>query len=121
VDPLKRLPGRGLHLCPEAACVAKAVGRKAFNRALRRRVAEADVDRLVGTVAQELDGTVRRLLRDALRDGRARPAGATRTRDVLEEAEVLDPELSEVLRTLTEQKRRLASAGREVGKPGTES
>lgn len=35
-DPAQRLPGRGAYLHPGADCLAKAVKRRAFGRALRR-------------------------------------------------------------------------------------
>ncbi|MGH3734834.1 MAG: YlxR family protein [Micromonosporaceae bacterium] len=34
-DPTHRLPGRGAHLHPDPACLAKAERRRAFGRALR--------------------------------------------------------------------------------------
>ena len=34
-DPARRLPGRGAHLHPDPACLASAVKRRAFGRALR--------------------------------------------------------------------------------------
>lgn len=34
-DPARRLPGRGAHLHPDAACLALALRRRAFGRALR--------------------------------------------------------------------------------------
>ncbi|WP_374929737.1 YlxR family protein [Kytococcus sedentarius] len=35
LDPARRLPGRGAHLHPDAACVERAVQRRAIPRALR--------------------------------------------------------------------------------------
>jgi predicted RNA-binding protein YlxR (DUF448 family) len=35
VDGDRRLPGRGTYLCPDAECVARAVGRGAIPRRLR--------------------------------------------------------------------------------------
>ncbi|MGH3648258.1 MAG: YlxR family protein [Micromonosporaceae bacterium] len=34
-DPARRMPGRGAHLHPDSACLAKAESRRAFGRALR--------------------------------------------------------------------------------------
>ena len=34
-DPARRLPGRGAHLHPDPACLALAMRRRAFGRALR--------------------------------------------------------------------------------------
>ncbi|MGH3716899.1 MAG: YlxR family protein [Micromonosporaceae bacterium] len=34
-DPARQLPGRGAHLHPDPACLAKAERRRAFGRALR--------------------------------------------------------------------------------------
>ena len=34
-DPARRLPGRGAHLHPDPACLARALRRRAFGRALR--------------------------------------------------------------------------------------
>jgi predicted RNA-binding protein YlxR (DUF448 family) len=35
-DPARRLPGRGAHLHPDPTCLALAVRRRAFGRALRK-------------------------------------------------------------------------------------
>ncbi|HEY6597244.1 MAG TPA: YlxR family protein [Asanoa sp.] len=49
-DPTRRLPGRGAHLHPDPACLALAVRRHAFGRALRK----------VGVFdTSELDGHIR--------------------------------------------------------------
>jgi predicted RNA-binding protein YlxR (DUF448 family) len=37
-DPERRLPGRGAFLCPRPECWERAVARRAFPRAFRRRV-----------------------------------------------------------------------------------
>ncbi|MCB9477185.1 MAG: YlxR family protein [Deltaproteobacteria bacterium] len=36
-DPERRRPGRGAYLCPDAACVDKAIKKGALARGLRRR------------------------------------------------------------------------------------
>lgn len=46
VDSRRRLGGRGAWLHPKADCLEMAVRRKAFGRALRRRVTPADAEGL---------------------------------------------------------------------------
>ena len=48
VDPRRRLPGRGGYLHPDAACVARALRRRAFSRALRTEVDTAAAGRVLG-------------------------------------------------------------------------
>jgi len=59
--------GRSAYLCPSADCLARALERKAFSRALRRAVDTADVDGLRTRIVCEI---VRRAPRAAGRDRR---------------------------------------------------
>ena len=40
-DPAQRLPGRGAYICPEAACVQRALRPKVLERALKEPVSPA--------------------------------------------------------------------------------
>nr|WP_244615757.1 YlxR family protein [Stackebrandtia albiflava] len=61
-DPPRRLPGRGAHLHPDAACLTQALRRRAFGRALRLSVAvdSTALERYVTSrrdpAAREIDG-----------------------------------------------------------------
>jgi len=67
VDPQMRLPGRGAHTCADPGCVARAVKRAGFPRALRRGVDVPPLEQLVRSAASassrrahELLGLMRR-------------------------------------------------------------
>jgi len=51
-DPARRLPGRGAHLHPTPACLALALRRRAFPRALRvsGALASGTLERYVGSL-----------------------------------------------------------------------
>jgi predicted RNA-binding protein YlxR (DUF448 family) len=54
VDLKGRLPGRGAYLCNSRECVAAAVSRQQFNRALRCECQPAELSELTDRVAGEL-------------------------------------------------------------------
>lgn len=73
VDRHLKAPGRGAHLCYDAACIHAAAKRKAFGRAFKRPVAPVDPERLVAEVGAAIDARIR----DGLAIGRR--AGWTRS------------------------------------------
>jgi predicted RNA-binding protein YlxR (DUF448 family) len=70
-DPLGRVPGRGMYLCPVRGCIEKACERKAWARGLRRRVAAPEPASLVATCVAQIERSARALVEAGLADGRA--------------------------------------------------
>lgn len=54
--------GRGAYTCPDAACIGRAVTRRAFARVLRGDVGRLTAEGVVGAVAEAVRGKVSRLL-----------------------------------------------------------
>lgn len=67
-DLRRRLPGRGVHLCPRPECVRRALKRRPFGRRLRTAV-RVDEDRLLEQLHTELRDGLERLLEDGKRSG----------------------------------------------------
>lgn len=74
LDPLQRAAGRGVYVCPEGTCLARAC-RGGFARGLRRRVAAGDAAALRSTVVAGLEGALASELARGVVDGRVRRAG----------------------------------------------
>jgi len=72
VDYRRRLPGRGAYTCPDPDCVATAVKRQQFKRALRASFS-SDTQKLL----EELAGQLRQRVADLV--GMARKAGQVRS------------------------------------------
>ena len=56
VDPRRRAPGRGAYVHPDAGCVAAAVKRRAFGRALRTTVDSAAAAVVLSAYLQSREG-----------------------------------------------------------------
>jgi predicted RNA-binding protein YlxR (DUF448 family) len=69
VDRNLKLPGRGAHLCHDAACLEKAIRRKAFGRAFRQPVGAIDGEALRGRILEAVEARVVDLLGIARRAG----------------------------------------------------
>ena len=53
IDPSGKEPGRGAYICHSAQCVAMAVKKKAFERALRAAVPSELIEELKKTVQED--------------------------------------------------------------------
>lgn len=71
-DPLQRRGGRGVYLCPSAACLDRAARKGGLARGLRRRVALATPGALAAAALQALEEAAAGISSRALADGRAR-------------------------------------------------
>ena len=69
LDLFGRLPGRGAHVCPDVACLARAVDRNAFGRALRAPVKQADPIALAQNARTNGYEQVKAMLATCLRSG----------------------------------------------------
>jgi uncharacterized protein len=54
-DPAQRLPGRGAYICPEAACVQRALRPKVLERALKEPVSPAALASLQAALNEYLE------------------------------------------------------------------
>lgn len=50
VDRGGKAPGRGVYLCPDPECCAKAKKRKALQRSFGAGISDEDIDRIIGEV-----------------------------------------------------------------------
>jgi predicted RNA-binding protein YlxR (DUF448 family) len=68
-DLYGRLPGRGIHLCPDFACFKKAAENNSLSRSLRTSARIEDVTRLFEIVLESSRDQVRAILSTAARSG----------------------------------------------------
>jgi hypothetical protein len=81
-DLTGRLPGRGAHLCPDAACFLRAEQRQAFQRALGTAARPGDLTTLLAAFGKASRARVLALLATATRAGWLHP-GRDAVRDAL--------------------------------------
>src|SRR5947209_1982708 len=55
LDLRQRLPGRGAYICPQPACLRRAVKGKALERALRQPISPSSLAALEAAVTQHLE------------------------------------------------------------------
>ncbi len=68
-DLYSKLPGRGVHLCPDFACFQKAADNNSFSRSLRAPARIEDPRKLFDTVLESSRDQVRAILSTAVRSG----------------------------------------------------
>ena len=62
-DLFGKLPGRGVHLCPDVACFEKAARQQSFSRAFRKPTTLSDSAGLAGRFLEASVGQVKALFR----------------------------------------------------------
>ncbi|MEA3466296.1 MAG: DUF448 domain-containing protein [Thermodesulfobacteriota bacterium] len=62
VDYQHKLPGRGTYSCLNKNCITQAVQRKAFTRSLKNSQLNVDVDRLIGSLQEQVTARVLNLI-----------------------------------------------------------
>lgn len=82
-DLYAKLPGRGVHLCPDFACFKQAAENNSFSRSLRASARIDDVRRLFETVLESSRDQVRAILGTAVRSGWLIP-GRTKVENALD-------------------------------------
>ncbi len=56
IDARGKLPGRGAYICPDPACLKKAVKSRALDRALETKIPDGIIDELTHQMEDEADG-----------------------------------------------------------------
>lgn len=86
-DLFGKLPGRGIHLCPDLACFRRAVRKQAFSHALRAPVQQVEPERLCGRFLESACNQVAAMLATSARSGWL-INGRTAVRDALRKGRV---------------------------------
>ena len=88
IDYREKLPGRGVYVCPNVACIQKAFGRENISRALQLKVKPIGADEFISLLVAKMMEKVKSLVAMAAKAGML-SAGYSAVHDALEKGRLV--------------------------------